>query len=78
MSKVVGDKLVLLRGERDRSEVADAIGISLSALQMYENGNRIPRDHIKVRLANYYGVPVQSIFFDHFEHESCSNEGATA
>lgn len=72
MSKEIGDKLVALRGDKERQEVADAVGISVSALQMYENGNRIPRDPIKVKLANYYGAPVQAIFFDHYDHESCS------
>lgn len=71
MSKIVGNKLIKLRGEQERNDVAEALGISVSALQMYENGNRIPRDPIKVKIANYYNVPVQTIFFDHYEHDSC-------
>nr|DAF29683.1 MAG TPA: hypothetical protein [Caudoviricetes sp.] len=31
---------------------------------MYECGERIPRDSVKVRLAQYYEKTVQSIFFD--------------
>nr|DAE59471.1 MAG TPA: hypothetical protein [Caudoviricetes sp.]DAK89788.1 MAG TPA: hypothetical protein [Caudoviricetes sp.]DAZ21113.1 MAG TPA: hypothetical protein [Caudoviricetes sp.] len=31
---------------------------------MYECGERIPRDSVKVKLAQYYEKTVQSIFFD--------------
>ncbi|WP_027410341.1 helix-turn-helix transcriptional regulator [Anoxybacteroides tepidamans] len=55
--------LVELRGNRSREEVANALGISISALQMYENAKRVPKDEIKLKIANYYGVPVESIFF---------------
>jgi putative transcriptional regulator len=57
--------LVTLRGDRSREEVAKALGISVSALQMYENAKRVPKDEIKLKIANYYGVPVESIFFNH-------------
>lgn len=62
--KTIGDRLLKLRGERRREEVAAAVGISSSALGMYEQGNRIPRDEIKVRLAKYYSVSVQELFFN--------------
>lgn len=62
-SNIIGEKLRKLRGERSSSEVSEALGISRSALSMYENGNRIPRDEVKVAIANYYNVPVQDIFF---------------
>lgn len=58
------DKLIALRGERSRFQVAEAIGISVSALQMYENGQRVPRDDIKVKLARFYGVSVEYLFYD--------------
>lgn len=61
---VIADKLVALRGRKTQMEVANDIGISLSALVMYETGNRIPRDEIKVRLAKYYGQTVEAIFFN--------------
>jgi len=60
----VAEKLVQARGDRRREDVATAIGISLSAVAMYENGERIPRDEIKVKLADYYGTTVQALFFD--------------
>ncbi|EEK58992.1 helix-turn-helix domain-containing protein [Bacillus cereus] len=58
----VAENLINLRNGRSREEVAKAIGISISTLQMYENGQRIPRDNIKIKLANFYGVTVQTIF----------------
>lgn len=56
-------RLVELRGEKSQSEVAKAIGIATSTLGMYETGQRIPRDSIKIALAEYYGTTVQEIFF---------------
>lgn len=44
-------------------DVAKACGITVSAVQMYECGQRIPRDSIKIALANFFGIPVQDLFF---------------
>lgn len=63
MRKVISERLVFLRGNRPQKQVAQDCGISDSALSSYENGERIPRDEVKIRLANYYGVTVQSLFF---------------
>lgn len=60
--KQIAEKLVELRGEKTQAEVAENVGISLSELAMYETGKRIPRDEIKIRLANYYGTTVESLF----------------
>lgn len=62
-AKLIGKRLVDLRGKRQQSEVADALGISRSALSMYEAGERIPRDEIKVKLARFYDSDIESIFF---------------
>lgn len=66
-AKVIGERLLRLRKKFDktRKEVAEACGISCSALTMYETGARIPRDEIKVRLAGYYSSSVGEIFFTH-------------
>lgn len=63
-NKKIGKKLVQLRGNKTQEEVAKAINISVSALSMYENGSRIPRDNIKIRIASYYGKSISSIFYD--------------
>lgn len=59
----IAKKLVELRGNRPREEVANAVGVSVSAISMYENGLRVPRDDIKIRIADFYNVTVQEIFF---------------
>lgn len=65
MDKVkIGQRLIELRGEKSRQEVADAIGVSVSAITMYELGERMPRDEVKKKIAEYYGKSVQSIFFN--------------
>ena len=58
----MNEKLIELRGNRSQEEVAKALGISVSALSMYEQGNRIPRDEIKIRMAKYYGISIDSLF----------------
>jgi DNA-binding XRE family transcriptional regulator len=61
--KEIASKLVELRGSRTQQEVADAIGVSVSAIGMYETGERVPKDDIKIRLANFYVVKITDIFF---------------
>ena len=61
---IIGKRLAELRGDKTQEEVARAVGISTSALSMYECGERIPRDPIKVAIYKYYKKSVQSIFFD--------------
>ena len=57
------ERLRRARGETPRKEVSEAVGISVSALMMYENGKRIPRDNIKIKLANYYHKPIAELFY---------------
>lgn len=58
------EKLRKLRGEKSRAEVCKDTGIKLSTLQMYECGERNPKDSVKRILADYYKKTVQEIFFD--------------
>lgn len=60
----IAERLVSLRGNRRREEVAAALQISVTALALYETGKRIPRDEVKTKMSNYYGVSVQALFFD--------------
>lgn len=62
-NEAMAEKLKALRGDRSRQEVAEAVGISVSALAMYEQGERVPRDEIKIRLAKFYHQSVSYIFF---------------
>lgn len=61
--KKIGKELERLRGNRDLKTVAEAVEISISALSMYESGERVPRDDIKIALAEYYGTTVGALFF---------------
>lgn len=55
-----------LRTEKNESQedTAKAAGVSLSSYKAYENGERIPRDEVKVRLAEHFGTTSQAIFFE--------------
>ena len=70
----IGRKLVALRGNKTQKEVASELKISISALAMYEQGNRILRDEIKLKIAAYYGKSVQEIFFESKCHERGQKE----
>ncbi len=59
----IGKRLRSLRGEKSIDQVAKDTGISRSALNMYELGERMPRDLKKIILAEYYGKSVSDIFF---------------
>lgn len=64
-AKEIGERLRKLRGtQKTLAEVANATGITVSALSNYEQGLRVPRDTAKCRLADYYGVDVGALFFD--------------
>lgn len=59
----IAQRLIELRGTRSQETVARAVGISNSAMSMYETGQRIPRDEVKLALARYYNTTVEAIFF---------------
>lgn len=67
-SIVTGKKLRELRGDKSMEKVAKDLHISTSALGMYEQGRRTPRDDIKIVIANYYGVSIESLFYAPKEH----------
>ena len=67
--EAMGEKLTALRGDRTQQEVSNAVGISSSALAMYEAGERAPRDEIKLRLAEYYHTTLEELFFIPKVHE---------
>lgn len=68
-NELIAKKLIELRGNKSRETVANAVGISVSALAMYEQGERIPRDNIKIKLAKYYKRSIAFIFFNNDEHK---------
>lgn len=68
----IGKELRRLRGDRSQSEVGAAIGVSASAIQMYEAGDRVPRDETKIAYAAYYNTTVGALFFNEKVHELCT------
>lgn len=71
-NETIGQRLKSLRQDKKKTinEVAEAINISPSALSMYECDQRVPRDNIKIALADYYKKPVGKIFFVRNTHSS--------
>lgn len=59
----IGQRLKTLRGNKSLEQVAKDTGISRSALNMYELGERMPRDIKKIILAEYFNKSVEEIFF---------------
>ena len=62
-SKRIGEQLRKLRGEKTQKEVAEAVGVTVNAISMYETGERIPRDEIKIRFADYFKTDIHQLFF---------------
>lgn len=63
-----GEKLRELRGAKSQESVARAVGITKSAWAMYERNERVPRDEVKIRIADHFHRTVQEIFFEPREH----------
>ena len=59
----IGQRLQSCRGSIPIKRVAADNEISESAIRMYENDQRVPRDAIKVKLAYYYHKSVEDLFF---------------
>ena len=68
MANNIGEKLRTLRGNKTQTEVANAVGVVPSAIVNYEQGLRVPNDQTKKRLADYFGVSVDDLFFDFQSH----------
>ena len=63
-----GEKLKELRGTKSQEEIAKEIGVTKSSWAMYERNERVPRDEVKIRIANHFHKSVQEIFFGCNEH----------
>ena len=65
MNNKIGEKIMKLRLKMNLSQrqLAERVGVSASAITMYEANERVPRDEVKVRLAHFFDTTVQSLFF---------------
>ena len=64
-TNVIGRKIKSLRENNNmsRETFCEEVGISLSALSMYETGQRVPRDEIKLKIARCLKTSIEAIFF---------------
>ena len=62
---IIGQRIRSLREELgiSREQFCNEVGITLSAVSMYENGQRIPRDEIKVKIARVLKTSIEALFF---------------
>ena len=57
------EKMRELRGKRTQAEIAERLGISPSTYASYEQGARVPKDAMKIKIAECYNRSVKYIFF---------------
>jgi len=61
-----------------QAKVAKAVGISQSAYAMIENNQRQPRMALQKRLADFFGVTVDQLFFARDNHATRGPSQASA
>ncbi len=64
--KLPNKRLIELREKANLSQknLADMIGISQSMIARIETGEREPRKHIKIKLARFFKVSVEWLFYE--------------
>ncbi len=73
-------RLAELRKERNLSqrELAKVIGVGTSTIAMYEIGERTPPLERAMKIAHYFGVTVEELFFNKTAHSKGANNPASA
>lgn len=71
--KEVGERLRALRGSRSLEEVANALGVTPMAVSLWERGERIPSDDMKIKIAAYFKRTVTFIFFPKRVNKTLTN-----
>lgn len=68
-TKVIGNRLRGLRGERSQQMIADLLGVSAMSVSKWERGESLPTDGLKCAIVELYSqlygkdLTVQDIFF---------------
>lgn len=57
-------KMLRARDNISQEELAEKIGISRPALSNIETGKMIPSGKTVIRIANYFNIPAEQIFFE--------------
>ena len=60
----VHNRIALLRAEQGvtRRELADALGVHYQTIGYLERGEYSPSLHLALRIAEFFGLPVETIF----------------
>lgn len=60
------NRLAVLRAERglSRKELADAVGVNYQTVGYLERGDYSPSLELALRLARFFGLPIEMIFSD--------------
>lgn len=63
--EAVGAKLRIERRRRKetQAETAAAVGVTTASYAMYETGARVPRDDVKIAIADHFSKTVGDLFF---------------
>jgi len=64
MSETIHNRIAMLRVERgiSRRQLADALGVHYQTVGYLERGEFAPSLYLALRLAQFFGVPVEVIF----------------
>jgi len=62
--ELVHNRLPLLRADRglSRTDLAEALGIHYQTVGYLERGEYAPSLHLALRIARFFGVPVEAVF----------------
>lgn len=63
-SEAVHNRITLLRAEQgvSRRQLADALGVHYQTVGYLERGEYNPSLHLALRIADFFGVPVEVVF----------------
>ncbi len=63
-SEVTYNRIAMLRAERgiSRRQLADALGVHYQTVGYLERGEYNPSLHLALRIAEFFGLPVETIF----------------
>jgi len=64
MGNALGNRVRVYRAEHklSQAELADAIGVSRKTISTIEVGRFVPSTIIALKIARYFGVPVEDVF----------------
>lgn len=65
------ETLIGHRGNKSQEQVAQDLGITRQMLGMIERGERNPSFFLMKRIADYYGLKVDDLFFNQIRNKTC-------